>query len=210
MILLVKEKYIVTFAKAKIDISINKFPKEYWKYIFATAIFGVGNLAPAFLILQTKSIGVTLETTILIYAVFNLIAAIASYPSGALSDKFGRKNILLFAFLIFGATCLGFALSKNVFIVGGLFILYGCFQGIFRSVGKAFSTDFVPAHLRASGIGWYSTTIGLTGLVASLVAGLLWDKVSHEFVFLYGALFATLGIIAFLFLVSDKNKINSI
>ncbi len=206
MILFVKEKHVVVQAKAKLDISVNKFPKGYWKYLLVTGLFGIGNSSNAFLILQTKNIGVPLELTILIYAVYNLVAALISYPSGALSDIFGRKNILLLSFLIFVATYLGFAFTKNIFIVGGLFILYGCFQGIFRSVGKAFASDFVPQSLRASSIGWYSATIGITGLVASLVAGQLWDKVNHSSVFIYGAFFAVIGTLALLLFIPQKDK----
>jgi MFS family permease len=63
---------------------------------------------------------------------------------------------------------------RDVIVIAVLFIFYGLYQGIFRAVGKAFATDFVPEHLRASGIGWYNTMVGLAGLVASIVAGLLW------------------------------------
>jgi MFS family permease len=66
-------------------------------------------------------------------------------------------------------------LTRNVALIAVLFILYGFFQGIFRSVGKALASDYVPEQLRASGVGWYNNTVGLFGLVASLVAGLLWD-----------------------------------
>jgi MFS family permease len=204
MMLLVKEKKVLVLAKSKLDISFNKFPREYWKYIAVTTLFGIGNSSNAFLILQTKDLGVSLKGTILIYAVYNLIAALISYPSGALSDKFGRKNILAIAFLIFLTTYIGFAFSKNIFVIGGLFILYGLFQGIFRSVGKALASDFVSQPLRASSIGWYSTTVGITGLIASIIAGLLWDNVSHASVFVYGAVFATLGIVALQFLIPQR------
>ena len=206
MILFVKEKHVAIQAKTKLDLSLKKFPQAYWKYIGVTALFGIGNSSNAFLILQTKNIGVSLEITILIYAVFNLVAALASYPSGTLSDKFGRKNILLFSFLIFILTYLGFALTKNVFIIAGLFILYGCYQGIFRSVGKALASDFVPQSLRASSIGWFSTTIGITGLIASLVAGELWDHVSHPAVFIFGAIFAILGTITLMLFIPQKRS----
>ncbi len=199
---LVREKKS-TVEKTKVKITIKHFPKPYWKYLLVTAIFGIGNSSNAFLILQTKSVGVSLQTTILIYAFFNLVAALASYPSGFLSDIWGRKNILLFSFVIFILAYLGFAFSKNVLILAVLFMLYGLYQGIFRSVGKSLATDLVPSHLRASGIGWYSTTIGISGLIASVVAGLLWDKVSHPAVFIYGAFFAILGSIALLFLVTS-------
>ncbi len=204
MILLVKEKPVQVFSKSKLDINVGKFPRAYWKYLAVVAIFGIGNSSNSFLILQTKSVGVPLEATIFIYAIFNLIAALISYPSGFLSDKFGRKNILLFAFFIFLTAYLGFAFNTNMYVMGLLFIFYGLYQGIFRAVGKAFATDFVPQHLRASGIGWYSATIGLAGLFASVVAGELWDHVSHQAVFLYGAFFAMVGIFALLFLLPKK------
>jgi MFS family permease len=90
--------------------------------------------------------------------------------------------------------------------IGFLFILYGLFQGIFRSVGKAFASDFVPERLRASGVGWYSTTVGLLELVASVVAGLLWDRVSHAAVFYYGAVFAVAGSVGLLILIPRKRN----
>lgn len=206
MLLLVKEKPVTVRAKAKLDIAFSQFPKTYWKYLFVTVLFGIGNSSNAFLILQTKSVGVPLETTIFIYAVFNLAAAFISYPSGSLSDRFGRKNILLFSFLIFFIAYLGFAMTKNIFIIAGLFILYGLYQGVFRSVGKALATDFVPQHLRASGVGWYSTMVGLSGLFASVIAGQLWDRVSHSAVFLYGAIFALIGSILLVILIPQKIK----
>jgi MFS family permease len=79
------------------------------------------------------------------------------------------------------------------------------YQGIFRAVGKAFASDFVPEHLRASGVGWYSTTVGLLQLVASIVAGLLWDRIGHAAVFYYGAAFAVVGSIGLLLLIPGKH-----
>ena len=200
MILFVKERKVKVKSKTKLDVNFRRFPKDYWKYLSVIMLFGIGNSSNAFLILQTKSLGVSLEATILIYAVYNLIAALISYPSGFLSDKFGRKNILLAAFLIFFTTYVGFAITKSILIVAVLFALYGLYQGTFRSVGKAFATDFVPQALRASGVGWYNTTVGLTGLIASIVAGQLWDKVGHGAVFVYGAVFAGIGSVALLIL----------
>jgi MFS family permease len=84
--------------------------------------------------------------------------------------------------------------------------LYGLFEGIFRSVGKAFASDFVPEHLSASGVGWYSTTVGLLGLVANIVAGLLWDRIGHAAVFYYGAVFSIVGIIGLLVLIPGQSK----
>ena len=201
MILLVQERPVSVTAKAKIDLSLRQFPKEYWKYLLATGLFGIGNSSNSFLILQTKDLGASLEATILIYAGFNLVAALISYPAGFLSDRWGRRNILSVALLIFFVAYLGFAFTRNVALIAVLFAGYGLYQGIFRSVGKALATDFVPDRLRASGLGWYNTTLGLMSLVASVVAGLLWDHVGHAAVFIYGAIFAVIGSIALLALL---------
>ena len=207
MVLLVKERAAAGLAaKLKIDVSLRQFPTGYWKYLLATALFGLGNSSNAFLILRTQEIGASLETTILVYAAFNLVAALISYPAGTLSDRWGRKNILLASFIIFLIAYLGFALTQNMLLVAALFVFYGLYQGIFRAVGKALAADFVPEHLRASGVGWYSTTVGLLQLVASVVAGLLWDRIGHTAVFYYGAAFALAGSIGLLLLLPGEHK----
>ena len=204
MVLLVTEGQAAVAAKAKIDINLRQFPTRYWKYLLATALFCAGNSSNAFLILQTRDVGVSLEATILIYAAFNLVAGLISYPAGALSDRLGRRNLLLAAFAVFFATYLGFALTRNVAVIGALFVLYGLHQGMFRAVGKALAADLVPQQLRASGVGWYSTTVGLLQLLASVVAGLLWDRIGHAAVFYFGALFAALGSVGLLVLVRGE------
>jgi len=201
MVLFVKEQPVAVAARSRIDIGLREFPAGYWKYLLVTAVFGLGNASNAFLILRTQGIGASLETTIVIYAAFNLVAALISYPAGYLSDRWGRRNVLLAAFVVFVAAYLGFALTRSVVLICGLFIFYGLYQGVFRAVGKAFAADFVPERLRASGIGWYSTTVGSMQLVASLAAGTLWDRVGQAAVFYYGAAFAMAGCIGLLLVI---------
>ena len=206
MVLLVTEQRVAVAAKSKIEVNLGQFPRRYWNYLGATALFGIGNSSNAFLILQTRDVGVSLGITIVIYAAFNLVAALISYPAGALSDRWGRRNILLAAIAVFFAAYLGFALTRNVFLIGAVFVVYGLYQGAFRAVGKALASDLVPQHLRASGVGWYSATVGLWQLVASVAAGLLWDRVGHAAVFYFGALFAGVGIIGLLALVPRDTR----
>jgi MFS family permease len=206
MISFVKEKKNATKAKSKIDIHFRKFPKVYWKYLTVIALFGIGNSSNSFLILLVKDKGLSLVNTVIIYALFNLVAALISYPAGSLSDKYGRKAVLLVSFIIFLACYIGFAFSFSILLVGVLFVFYGLFQGIFRSVGKTFAADFVPENLRASSIGWYSTVVGISGLIASTIAGQLWDRVSHAAVFIYGAVFSFIGIIFLFILIPNTYK----
>ena len=92
LVLLVREQPATVAAKSKIDVSLRQFPRGYWKYLLATALFGLGNSSNAFLILRTQDIGASLETTILIYAAFNLVAALASYPGGIPFRYVGQKE----------------------------------------------------------------------------------------------------------------------
>jgi len=201
MVLFVSERSTSVAAKSKIDTALGRFPKQYWNYLLATALFGIGNSSNAFLILRTQDTGASLEITILIYAAFNLVAAVISYPAGVLSDRWGGRTMLLVSYAIFFVAYLGFAVTKNVYLIGILFIVYGLYQGIFRTVGKAMASDLVPEQVRASGIGWYSSTVGILQLISSVVAGLLWDHVGHVAVFYFGAMFAVVGTIGLLLLV---------
>src|SRR3974390_3021900 len=119
MVLLVREHRAHVSAKSKIDTSLRRFPKAYWKYLLATALFALGSSSTAFLILRTGDIGASLEQTILIYAAFNLVAALISYPAGSLSDRWGRRNVLFVSFLVFLIAYLGFALMQNVLLIAG-------------------------------------------------------------------------------------------
>src|ERR1700688_3460792 len=100
MVLFVSEGAAAVAAKAKIDLRLRQFPDGYWTYLLVTALFHFGNSSNAFLILRTQDSGISLRSTILIYAAFNLAAALISYPAGVLSDRMGRKSILLLSYLI--------------------------------------------------------------------------------------------------------------
>jgi len=209
MILLVREKPAAVAAKGKPDVDLRHLPQGYWTYLLVTALFGIGNSSTAFLILRMRDSGASLETTILVYAAFNLVAALISYPAGSLSDRLGRRNVLLACFGIYLLAYLGFAMTSTFTVIATSFVLYGLYQGIFRAVGKAFASDFVPESLRASGIGWYGTTVGLLQLLASLVAGLLWDRIGHPAVFYYGAAFALVGMVALVTLIPAVRPVRS-
>jgi MFS family permease len=202
MMFFVREKPVPRPARAKVDLRVRTLPGRYRAYLATVALFGIGNSSNAFLILRTRELGASLQATILIYAAFNLVAALVSYPAGALSDRFGRRNLLLLSLAVFLASYLGFAFTINPVLIAPLFVLYGAYQGIFRTVGKALASDLVPEPLKASGVGWYGTTLGLSGLIAGGVAGILWDHVGHAAVFFYGAVFAAIGGFTLVALVS--------
>jgi MFS family permease len=159
---LLKERLPPTAAAARPGIDPRQLPALYWKYLLAIAVLSIGNSSNSFLILRTQEIGASALITTLIYATFNLVAALMSYPLTALSDRWGRKILLLGSGVVFLLVYTGFSIADSMAAVAGLFLLYGIYQGSFRSVGRAFAA-----------IGWFSATVGLCQLIASVVAGAL-------------------------------------
>ena len=191
---------------AKILVHPRKFPAAYWKYLLVMAIFSIGNSSNSFLILRTQEIGASVLMTTLIYAGFNLVAALVSYPIASLSDRWGRKTVLLGSCIVFLMVYAGFSLAQNIVGIIALFLLFGLHQGSFRAVGRALASDLSPEHLRASGIGWFSATVGLCQLIASVVAGVLWDQLGHTSAFIYGIASAVAGILAIALLLPQAHQ----
>jgi MFS family permease len=203
LILLVRERPNVRPA-ATARGRARELPADFWKYLVATGLFGLGNSTNALIILRAQNIGLSLEMTIFVYAGFNLCASLASFPSGYVSDRFGRKRTLIAAIAIFVITYAGLAAGKSPFIFAILFVLFGVFQGMYRAVGKALASDLTPRELRGTGLGLYSATIGLTSLVASVAGGQLWDRLGPAATFWYGAALGLVGMIAVVTLVSQS------
>jgi MFS family permease len=177
---------------------------DYWKYLVATCVFGLGNATNALLILRAQNIGLSLEATVIVYAGLNLSAAVASLPAGYLSDRFGRKRTLMAALGIFVITYAGFALGTNGVVVAILLLLFGLFQGTFRAIGKALAADLSPESRRGTGLGLYAATVGLTGLFGGVIGGQLWDRLGPAATFWYGSIFGVLGIVTLGLLVNHR------
>lgn len=204
MILLVRERPREVGASPKIELRLVRFPRAYWTYLGVTAVFEVGNSSNMYFILRATPEDASLTTTMLIYAGYNLVAAVVSYPAGHLSDTLGRRNVLLVAFVVSFVVYAGFGLTTNPWVLGGLFVFYGVYHGIFRAVGKALATDLAPVEMRASGVGWYMATVGVMEFVANIVGGRLWETVGPPATFLYGAGTALLGSVALVSFVSGR------
>ncbi len=200
MVLFVHEKRDGFKSKATLEVNFKSFPRSYWKYLAVIGIFGIGNISSSFMILQARNIGIPLIATILIYAFYNLTATLVSFPFGVLSDKLGRKWVLFGSFVLLLVSLVGFSSTFNFYLLTFNFILYGAYQGIFRAAGKAFASDFVSQDFRASAIGLFNTTVGITGLFASIAAGIIYDKIGHATVFATAAIFVFLGSVSLLFL----------
>jgi MFS family permease len=162
-------------------------PASYWLFLGISFLFAFGNSSDAFLLLRANDLGLGLTAVILAYVVYNVAYTLLSFPAGLVADRFGQRPILAAGFLVFGLVYLGFAMTDGTGAVWPLFGAYGLAMALTEGVGRALISDAAPAGRRGAFLGLYHTTIGLTAVVASVLAGVLWDQVSPAAPFVLGA-----------------------
>ena len=170
------------------------FPKRYWKTLALFLLFALANSSDTFLLLRTRSVGLSDSTVLLAYALYNGIYALVSYPAGVLSDRFGRWKLMAIGWALYVVVYAGFtkATATTVF---PLFALYGVYIALTHGVGKALIAEAAPPDRKATALGFFQMSTGLTTILASIVAGLLWDKVSPSAPFYFGSGIALLSLL---------------
>ncbi|MBI1863479.1 MFS transporter [Candidatus Microgenomates bacterium] len=168
-------------------------PKHFYYFLAIVVLFSLGNSSDTFLILRAQNVGVGLLAIPLVYALFNFIYASASIPLGSLSDKIGREKVILIGWISYAIAYLGFGFAKHGYQIWLLFAFYGIYYATTEGVAKAFVADIVVPEYRGRAYGVYNAVVGLVTLPASLIAGLLWDKVNPAAPFMFGALMATIA-----------------
>ncbi len=185
---LVKEKRAVVEKSApRIKFEWKTLDKKLKPFLIFTFVFTLGNSSNQFLLLRAKNAGNPLTAVILLYLVYNISRVIFTYPASRLSDKIGRKKILVLGYFIYGLVYLGFALNTSLSMFWLLFGVYGLYMGFTEGVEKALITDISPHHLKATTMGLHATLVGIGLLPASLLAGLLWKFIGPAAPFYFGA-----------------------
>jgi MFS family permease len=201
---LVKEVPPARSGQEKFKLEFRGLNKIYHRFLFVSCVFGLGAFSNTFLILRAKDFGFALKSLPLLYLVFNLVSALSSLPAGMLSDRLGRKNVLLVAWFAFAISFLGFGFAKEPWHIWLLFGLFGVTDGIKEGVPKALVSDLVPSQKRASALGIYYAAIGIMTLFSSGLAGLLWKMAGPVPVFACGAGLGAIGFILLALLVSNQ------
>jgi MFS family permease len=173
------------------------------RFLLVTFLFSIGNSSDMFLILRANQLGASSTTAVLMFAACNAMNVLSSYPAGIVSDRVGRKRVLITGFLLFAAVYLGFAMAHHSQVLWVLFAVYGLYLGLTEGVAKALIVDLVPASERGAALGLQSTVVGICVLPASIIAGFLWQQIGPAATFLLGfstalasaALFAVLRVI---------------
>lgn len=156
-------------------LSLKGFDSRFKTFLVIIVLFTLGNSSDSFIVLRGQERGLNVLQVMLMVMSFNFVYALLAGPLGALSDKIGRRRLILFGWLAYGLVYLGFALSQTGWQVWALFALYGIFYAATEGVAKALIADLVPEAQRGTAYGLYAAAVGLTALPASLIAGLLWQ-----------------------------------
>lgn len=145
--------------------------------LFIVVLFTLGNSSDAFLILRAEERGLSVVSILAMVATFNGVYALVSGPAGALSDRVGRRGLIVGGWLMYGLIYLGFALARSGWQVWALYAVYGVYYGMAEGTAKALVADLVAPEQRGIGYGVYNATVGVMAFPASLIAGLLWQGV---------------------------------
>lgn len=189
----VKEKMRIAEKNIKISFKFSGLDRDLKIFLLIVFIFTLGNSSNQFLLLKAKNTGFTAQEVLLLYLTYNIFYTVFSYPAGKISDRIGRKIILVLGYLSYAAVYLGFAVFSNPLSIFFLFSLYGIYSAFTEGIEKAFISDIAPKSQRATLLGLHSTITGIALLPASLLAGILWNLFGPSSPFYFGAI---TGIIA--------------
>jgi len=177
-------------------LTLAGFDRRFKLFLLTVVIFTLGNSSDAFLILRAQERGLSPVAILLMVAGFNLIYTLASGPAGALSDRLGRRRLLIGGWIIYALIYGGFALARTGWHIALLYALYGLYYAANEGIAKALIADLVKVEQRGTAYGVYNAAIGLAALPASFIAGLLWQTIAPAAPFVFGAGLALLAALA--------------
>ncbi len=177
----------------------------FWRYLAVLLVFTLGNCTDAFLLLRAAQLGVTTALIPILWAAFSLVKMLCSTPGGVLSDRVGRRPLIVAGWVVFAVVYLLFGRATDAWHAWALFAVYGIGLGLSEGVEKALVADLVPAARRGAAFGFYNFVIGIGALPASLLFGIVWDRVGPSAAFTMGAVLAGVAAAALLVLVPGSD-----
>ena len=163
--------------RSKPKFSLRGMGKPFSIFLVIVSLFTLGNSADAFLVLRAQNLGVSVLGILIMLAVFNLTYTLVSTPAGSLSDRIGRRRLIIGGWLVYAVIYFGFALANAQWQVWILYTLYGVYYGMAYSSAHALVADLVPENLRGTAYGTYNAVIGLLAFPSSFIAGILWQGI---------------------------------
>jgi MFS family permease len=161
-------------------------------------VFTLGNSSDAFLLLRASELGVPAAMIPVLWAMLHVVKSVSSTPGGALSDRLGRRPLIVGGWLVFALVYFGFARASAQWHAWVLFGAYGVFFGLTEGTEKAMIADLVVARVRGTAYGWFNLAIGLGALPASVLFGAIWTAAGSATAFTVGATLALASAVGFL------------
>jgi MFS family permease len=189
--------------------TVNGLSREFKLFLLVLGIFTLGNSSSFFAILRAQNLGNSVLEITLMLVVFNITYFLSATPAGVLSDRLGRRRMMMIGWGIYALTYLGFAAAGASWHIWLLFALFGVYYGIVEGVAKALIADLVPQEKRGTAFGLYHGVLGLLLLPASLIAGFLWQEVSPASPFYFGAVLALLAMLGLMTLIPSSRRLNA-
>jgi len=177
---------------------IGQLPFAYWLVTIAGTVFTLARFSEAFLVIRARDGGLALAWAPAVIAVMSLVYAASAYPAGKLQDRIGARPLLLSGLVALIAADLLLAFGPTLVAIFVGICLWGLHMGLTQGVFAALIAATAPERLRGTAFGLFGLVTGLATLLASIVAGLLWDKIGASATFLAGAVFAASSFAAFL------------
>ena len=165
-------------------------PKSFWAYLGVLLIFTLGNSTDAFLLLRAHDLGVSVALMPILWASLHVVKSGFGTWGGALSDRIGRVPTVIAGWTIFAFVYFGFAFASVQWHIWLLFLAYGLFFALTEGAERALVADYAPRSRRGTAFGWFNLTVGLGALPASVIFGLMWDRLGAHSAFILGAALA--------------------
>jgi MFS family permease len=192
IVFLIKEKRVgITLPQEKF--TFKKLPRKFYLFLIIIFVFALGNSTDALLLVKTSETGIKQSFIPFIYMIFNTVSVLLAIPIGKLSDKRGRGKLIILGFLIYALVYFLFGAFHSIKVFIFAFVLYGFYSALTDSCQKAMISDLVDKEVKGTGFGIYHAVLGITLLPASIIAGLLYDRVNSSAPFYFGAAMALLA-----------------
>lgn len=169
----------------------------FWRMLAVMFLFTLSLSTDAFLLLRASQLGVPTSMIPILWAALHVVKSSSAVLSGGLSDRVGRRPLILGGWGVYAFVYLGFAVATDTWQVWALFVVYGLYFGMSEGAEKALVADLAPASRRGVAFGWFNATVGIAALPASIVFGLVWDAYGPEAAFAMGAGIAVLSCLLF-------------
>ena len=175
---------------------LGRLSTAYWLVVCVAAFFTLARFSEAFLLLRAQSVGLALTFVPIVMVVMNVVYTFSAWPAGALSDRVGRYLVVTAGFAILILADLVLALGNSVVAVLIGVALWGLHMGLTQGLLAAMVADTAPPELRGTAFGLFNLLSGIALLLASIIAGLLWDVIGPSGTFLAGALITAVALAA--------------